>query len=392
MKRCRASTRLAPSLLLFTFIAARATPAQVVSQRVGGLSGTTWQLVRFRGGDGTELTPDVRSKYTIAFGTDGRLTARIDCNRGTGTWRSAGPNQLELGPLALTRMACPPGSLHDRIVRQWPYVRSYTMRNGHLFLSLMADGGIYEFEPMSSGVIRAASVRGMATYLERIALPANAVFEASLEDVSRAGAPAELIARVRNEQPGNPPIPFVIAYDPGRIKQGRTYALRARILVDDRVWFATEQHYPVSTAGQGTDVQLLLRRANASANDTRPPTRPSPAPLENTHWKLTILANANVLLRPQQREAYFVLNPANRSVTGSGGCNRLTGSYQLNGDRLSFSRIASTMMACVDGMETEQLFLKALGRVNRWRITGQRLELFDGSGSSVARFEAVYLR
>jgi putative lipoprotein len=255
----------------------------------------------------------------------------------------------------------------------------------------MADGGIFEFEPMSNEVIRAAPVRGTATYRERIALPANAVFEASLEDVSRAGAPAELIARVRNEQPGNPPIPFVIAYDPGRINQSHTYAVRARILVDDRLWFATDQHYPVLTAGRGSDVQLLLRRANGFTNDTRPPIN-TVAPLENTHWKLTSLANTSVLLPPQPREAYFVLNPANRSVTGSGGCNRLTGTYQLNGDRLAFSRIASTMMACVDGMETEQLFLKTLGRVNRWRITGQRLELFDGAGSPVARFEAVYTR
>jgi para-nitrobenzyl esterase len=27
-------------------------------------------------------------------------------------------------------------------------VRSYVIDNGHLFLSLMADGGIYEFEPI----------------------------------------------------------------------------------------------------------------------------------------------------------------------------------------------------------------------------------------------------
>jgi len=45
---------------------------------------------------------------------------------------------------------CPPGSLHDQIVKQWPHLRSYVMRDGHLFLSLMADGGIYEFEPMTS--------------------------------------------------------------------------------------------------------------------------------------------------------------------------------------------------------------------------------------------------
>jgi para-nitrobenzyl esterase len=43
---------------------------------------------------------------------------------------------------------CPPGSLHDHIVTQWPFVRSYTVEGGHLFLSLMADGGSYEFEPM----------------------------------------------------------------------------------------------------------------------------------------------------------------------------------------------------------------------------------------------------
>jgi membrane-bound inhibitor of C-type lysozyme len=44
---------------------------------------------------------------------------------------------------------CPPGSLNDRIARDLGYVRSYVMKDGHLFLSLMADGGIYEFEPVA---------------------------------------------------------------------------------------------------------------------------------------------------------------------------------------------------------------------------------------------------
>jgi heat shock protein HslJ len=61
-------------------------------------------------------------------------------------WKSAGTGQIEFGPMAITRAACPPGSLHDQIVRQLPYVRSYVIKEGHLFLSLMADGGIYEFE------------------------------------------------------------------------------------------------------------------------------------------------------------------------------------------------------------------------------------------------------
>ncbi len=115
------------------------------------LAGTSWQLVRFQGSDGLVLTPDDRSKYTITFGADARVSARIDCNRGSGTWTSAGPSQLQFGPLALTRAMCPPGSLHDRIVKDWGYVRSYVLKNGHLFLSLMADGGIYELRAAPGG-------------------------------------------------------------------------------------------------------------------------------------------------------------------------------------------------------------------------------------------------
>jgi para-nitrobenzyl esterase len=81
--------------------------------------------------------------------TDGVLTslARIDSNRGRGTWKSTGPSQIEFGPLALTRARCAPGSLHDQIVRQWGNIRSYVMRDGHLFLAVKIDGGIYEFAP-----------------------------------------------------------------------------------------------------------------------------------------------------------------------------------------------------------------------------------------------------
>ena len=125
-----------------------APPAEVTYQNEPPrLEGTSWRLVEFRGGDKTVLRPDYPEKYTIAFGFDGRLRVRIDCNRGVATWRSPAPPQLELGPLALTRAICPPGSLHDHLLEQWPYVRSYVIRNGHLFLWLMADGGIYEFEP-----------------------------------------------------------------------------------------------------------------------------------------------------------------------------------------------------------------------------------------------------
>jgi heat shock protein HslJ len=64
------------------------------------------------------------------------------------------------------------------------------------------------------------------------------------------------------------------------------------------------------------------------------------------------------------------------------------GGYELRGDTLTLARMASTMMACPDGMETEQKFLKALGQVKRWKIAGQQLEMMDGSGKVILVFEA----
>ncbi len=119
------------------------------SNAANKLAGTSWQLVKFQGGDDRVLTPDSRIKYTITFNADSSVNVRFDCNRGRGTWKSSGPNQLQFGPLALTRALCPPNSLHDRLVKDWGYVRSYVIKNGHLFLSLMADGGIYELEPLT---------------------------------------------------------------------------------------------------------------------------------------------------------------------------------------------------------------------------------------------------
>ena len=120
-----------------------AAPAQ-------NLAGTSWQLVRFTGSDGAKIAPDDRTKYTLTFEPDGAVVARIDCNRGRGAWKSEAPGQLVLGPLALTRMMCPPDSMHDRVAADWDAVRSYATKDGHLFLSLMADGGTYEYEPATA--------------------------------------------------------------------------------------------------------------------------------------------------------------------------------------------------------------------------------------------------
>ena len=115
---------------------------------------------------------------------------------------------------------------------------------------------------------------------------------------------------------------------------------------------------------------------------------PSVPALEDTHWSLSRLADAPVAAAEVTSEPHLVLAPAEGRVTGSTGCNRMTGSYALDGAKLSFGPIASTKMACALGMDTERRFLTALSAAASWRFREGRLELLDAGGSVVAELEA----
>jgi para-nitrobenzyl esterase len=112
------------------------------------LNGTSWQLVKFQDYDEKTFAPDDKSKYTITFGKNGRVTTRVDCNRASSTWRANEKGELEFGSWSRTTAKCGPNSLHDQIVTEGAAVRKFEIKNGHLFLSGMAAGGYYELEPM----------------------------------------------------------------------------------------------------------------------------------------------------------------------------------------------------------------------------------------------------
>jgi para-nitrobenzyl esterase len=112
------------------------------------LADTRWQLVEIQSMDDTTLRPDEAGKYTLAFDGKGGVNLKVDCNRMGGSYTYAPPSGLVFGPLRSTRAVCPPGSLYDRINNDLPYVRSFILKQGHLYLSLMADGGIYHFSPL----------------------------------------------------------------------------------------------------------------------------------------------------------------------------------------------------------------------------------------------------
>lgn len=118
-------------------------------------AGTVWRLVEFQSMDDATGTvrPENPSRYTMRLNSDGTVAMRLNCNRAKGVW-SAEPSgdgssgRFEFGVLATTKARCPPPSMDESIAAHARFVRSYLLKDGRLYLSLMADGGIYAWEPV----------------------------------------------------------------------------------------------------------------------------------------------------------------------------------------------------------------------------------------------------
>jgi copper homeostasis protein (lipoprotein) len=144
--------------------------------------------------------------------------------------------------------------------------------------------------------------------------------------------------------------------------------------------------------GQGVQPTVVVERFIGISPGETCGARFSSVPLENTYWKLTRLGGKPVSVAAKQREPHFVLDNKTKRIAGFGGCNRFTGTYQQNVDRLKFGKMAMTFMACPEEMETERDFVGALEQVRSWKILGDHLELFDSGGSLLARLEARALK
>lgn len=114
---------------------------------------------------------------------------------------------------------------------------------------------------------------------------------------------------------------------------------------------------------------------------------PGPAawPVEGPYWKLQALQGLGPV-PAAARESHLLLQRSAGRATGFTGCNRFTAAYERQGSAIRFKAGASTRMACREGMEQEQAFLKVLDAARSWRIEGDRLQLLDASGGMLAEF------
>lgn len=114
------------------------------------------------------------------------------------------------------------------------------------------------------------------------------------------------------------------------------------------------------------------------------------AELRNTYWKLVELESRKVVTPEGAREIHIILSGEDSRAHGHAGCNNFFGRFETQGATLKFSALGSTMMACPEGMDTEQAFLGVLADTTAYHISGQILSLYEGD-RLLARLEAVYL-
>ncbi|QIG48892.1 META domain-containing protein [Nordella sp. HKS 07] len=234
---------------------------------------------------------------------------------------------------------------------------------------LMGLAAMLALLPVSPALAATQSLRGSVSYRERIALPPHAILEVRLLDISLADAPAKTIAVTRVKTRHRMPIPYRLRYDQDRIRRNRSYALQARITVNGKLWFISTTRHSVFTGKPNvTDIQVE-RVASETSN-------PSGKWLAESIRRRGVIDSLQTVLDIA----------ADGRVSGSGGCNRISGKADISGERITFSPLASTRMACAPAvMDQESKFLGALNDVRKWRVDNPRGKLFllDAQGNEV---------
>ena len=129
---------------------------------------------------------------------------------------------------------------------------------------------------------------------------------------------------------------------------------------------------------------ILLVACSGSAN---PSTSAGDAALADTTWKLFAIDKRKPVEAPKEITLSFSDGP----VSGNSGCNSFGGSYTVKGDKIQFSQLASTMMACMQPegiMEQEQVILQYLNQAEIYRFEDGKLVLVV-SGQETLTYEPI---
>lgn len=252
----------------------------------------------------------------------------------------------------------------------------------------LAELFIFGFAPLVMGGLlmpgafaaEEITISGEVAYRERIALPPNAILTVRLSDVSLADAPETVVAEQKIDPAGQVPIKFEIKFDPAVVQPNATYALQARIMVDNQLWFINDQRYAVDPL-KPAPAQMVLKMVKQNAKTT------PPATLFDTAWLAEDINGRGVI--DDAQSTFSVASDG--KVTGRGGCNGYFAQATVDGNSIKIGKAGATMMACAEAlMDQERKFFSALEQAATYRIDGDgKLFLVDAKGADLIKFSAT---
>jgi len=101
------------------------------------------------------------------------------------------------------------------------------------------------------------------------------------------------------------------------------------------------------------------------------------APLYGTKWSLKKIHDESGS-KDISTKAFIKFDSEKKSAGGNGSCNSFGSSTTVDGEKMTIQNIFSTKMYCEAVQETENDFLKQLGKVTRYEIADSTLKLFGG--------------
>jgi putative lipoprotein len=125
-------------------------------------------------------------------------------------------------------------------------------------LALLALGMLLAL-PAAALAQNTGNVTGTASISQRIALPNNAVVTIQLADISRAGAPAQVLTEQRIPTNGaQSPFAFNLQYDKSKIVSNGIYIVQGNVTVGGQLRYSTTRQYRVLTNGNPTTTTVSL--------------------------------------------------------------------------------------------------------------------------------------
>lgn len=96
-------------------------------------------------------------------------------------------------------------------------------------------------------------------------------------------------------------------------------------------------------------------------------------------WDLTLFSGSSKSFAELFGERHPQLQfDSNNRLSGTTGCNRISGTYQSSNDELLIGKdLITTKMACPGYDET--IFIESLTSINHYRLNGNELQLYNGS-------------